>query len=135
MFPEYLLQASLLRNNSGWFLLDVFFTYIASFIPFPHFPSEIPLSHPYSCSLTHPLLLPYPNIPLHWVIEPSQDQETLLSLMSHKAFLCYICGWRHGSLHVYPLAGGLVPESSGGTGAINPFSSLGPFSSSSIGWL
>jgi hypothetical protein len=29
---------------------------------------------------------------LHWVMEPSQGQGPLLSLMSHKAILCYICG-------------------------------------------
>ena len=29
--------------------------------------------------------------------------------MSDKAMLCYICGWSHGSLHVYSLDGGLVP--------------------------
>ena len=28
----------------------------------------------------------------------------------------YICGWSHGSLHVYTLVGSLVPGSSGGTG-------------------
>jgi hypothetical protein len=37
-------------------------------------------------------------------------------LMSNKAILCYICGWRHGSLHVYSLVGGLVPWSLRGTG-------------------
>jgi hypothetical protein len=31
--------------------------------------------------------------------------------MSHKAILCYIFGWSHGSLHVYSLVGGLVPGS------------------------
>ena len=33
--------------------------------------------------------------------------------MPDKAILCYICGWRHGSLHGYYLFGGLVPGSSG----------------------
>jgi hypothetical protein len=33
--------------------------------------------------------------------------------MPDKAILCYIGGWSHGSLHVYSLAGGLVPGSSG----------------------
>jgi hypothetical protein len=36
--------------------------------------------------------------------------------MSHKAIHCYTCNWSHGSLHVYPLVGGLVPGSSEGTG-------------------
>jgi hypothetical protein len=42
--------------------------------------------------------------------------------MTDKALLCYICSWSHVSLHVYSLFGGLVPGSS-----------LGPFSSSTIG--
>jgi hypothetical protein len=49
-------------------------------------------SFPYPCSLTHPLLLHCPGIPLHWNTETSQDQGPLLSLMS----LCYICGWSLG---------------------------------------
>jgi hypothetical protein len=40
-------------------------------------------------------------------IEPPQDQGPLLSLMSNKAILCYICSWSYGSLHVYSLFGGL----------------------------
>jgi hypothetical protein len=34
--------------------------------------------------------------------------------MPDKAILCYICGWSHGSLHVYSLVGGLVPGSLAG---------------------
>ena len=34
--------------------------------------------------------------------------------MLHKAILCYICSWGHGSLLVYSLVGGLVPGSSVG---------------------
>jgi hypothetical protein len=34
-------------------------------------------------------------------------------LRANKAIFCYICGWSHGSLHVYSLVGGLVPGSSG----------------------
>ena len=71
---------------------------------------------PSPCLLTHSLLLPGPGIPLYWGIEPSQDQGPLLSLMTNKAILCYICSWSYGSLHVYSLVGGLVPGSSGGTG-------------------
>ena len=61
--------------------------------------------------------------------------------MSNTAILCYICGWSHGSLHVYFLVVGLVPGSSGATGwsyccysygAANPFRSLGPFSGDSV---
>ena len=78
-------------------------------------PSPLPLLRkppyptPPPCLLTHSLLLPYPGIPLHWGIEPSQNQGTVLSLMSYKAILCYICGWSHGSLNVYSLVGGLTP--------------------------
>jgi hypothetical protein len=32
--------------------------------------------------------------------------------MLNKAILCYICGWSHGSLLVYPLVGDLIPGSS-----------------------
>ena len=61
-------------------------------------------------------------------IEPPQDEGPPLSLMPDKAELCYICSWSHG----YPLVGGLVPRSSGGSGWLyycssyevaNPFSS------------
>ena len=92
------------------------------YLPFKCYPLfSFPLQNPpplspSPCSLTCPLLLPYPGIPLHWGREASQDQGPLLSLMSHKAILCYICGWSHGSLHVYSLVNGLVAESSGWSG-------------------
>ena len=42
----------------------------------------------------------------------------MLGLPSHwcqiRNFLCYICDWNHGSLHVYSLVDGLVLGSSGG---------------------
>ena len=77
-----------------------------------------PLKTPYPTPLppTHTLLPPCPDIPLHWSIEPSQNQRPLLPLMPYNAILCYICSWSHGSLHVYSLIDGLVPGSSGGTG-------------------
>jgi hypothetical protein len=56
------------------------------------------------------------------------------------AIFCYICFWSHRSLHVYSLAGGLVPGSSGSSGWLmlffglpKPFSSFSPFYNSSIG--
>jgi hypothetical protein len=119
------------------FLLDIFIIYISNDIPFPGFPSENPLSYPPSpCSPTHPLPLPGPDIPLQWGIKPSQDQGPLLPLISNKAILCYICSWRHWSLHVYSSVGGLVPGSSGDTGwflllfflwGCKPFQLLGYF--------
>jgi hypothetical protein len=86
--------------------------------PFPVFPPETPyliLTPPASMRVfTHPLLPPHPAIPLHWGIEPSQDQGPLLSLMTDMVILCYICDWSHGSLYVYSLVSGLVPGSYGG---------------------
>jgi len=82
----------------------------------PFLVSPLKTHSPSSCSLTNPLLLPCPGILLHWDIKPSQDQDPLLSLKSHKAIFCYICGWSQGSLHVYSLVGDLVPGSYGSTG-------------------
>jgi hypothetical protein len=101
------------------FLLDNFFIYISSVIPFPDFPLSwnhpIPSSIPlllWGCSSTHP-----PNSTSHPLflytgasIEPSQDQGTLFPLMH--AILCYICSWSH----VYSFVDGLVPESFGRSG-------------------
>jgi hypothetical protein len=86
-------------------------------------PPPKPQSHPSSpCSMRVFLHPPTPasaspprNITghhLHWDIKLSQDQEPLLPLMPHKAILCYICSWSHGSLQVYSLVGGSVPGSS-----------------------
>ena len=105
-------------------IFSFFFLFIRYF-PYSHFkcyslscfPLKNPLSHPPSPLLTNPsTLLPCPDIPLHWGIESSQDQGPLLPLMFNKAILCYICSWRHESLHVYPVVGGLDPGRSGGTG-------------------
>jgi hypothetical protein len=78
------------------FLLDVFFIYISNVIPFPGFPSENTISPPTSpCSPTHPLLLPGPGIPLHWGIEPSQDQgHPLLHIrLVPRVPPCVLFGW------------------------------------------
>jgi hypothetical protein len=53
------------------------------------------------------------SILLCWGIEPLQDQGLTLPLMSD-GILCYICSWSHGSIHVYSMIGGLVPESTRG---------------------
>jgi hypothetical protein len=139
--PLYLFLPSFLLII--YILLDIFFIYneemLSSFLISPLKP---PIPSPPLHSLTHQFPLPCPGIPLHWdIIDPLQDQGPLLSLMSHKAILCYLCSWIHESLLVYSLVGGLVPKRSGGLvgsycssyGAANPFSSLGPFSSSYIG--
>jgi hypothetical protein len=132
--------------------LDIFFIYILNVIPFSQFTHpETSYPHPLSPCFyegvhapNHPLLPPasHPRIPLHWGIEPSQDQGPLLPFMPNKAILCYIFGWSHGSLHVYSLIDDLVLGSSGGSGWLilffplwgcKPFSPLSPFSNSSTG--
>jgi hypothetical protein len=61
--------------------------------PFLISPPTTPILSPSPCLLTYLLPITCPGIPLHWGTEPSQDQGPLLSLMSHKAILCYICSW------------------------------------------
>ena len=114
--------------------------------PSPVSPLETPYSKlPTSASmkvLPPPFPPSHPGIPQHWGIKPSQDQGPLFPLMSKKAILCYMCGWNHGSLHVYSVVGGLVPVSSEGLvgwyycssyGVANFFSSISPFSKSYLG--
>jgi hypothetical protein len=132
--------------------MKTMFFFIGYFIylHFKCYPPWKPLSHSSSPCFYEgahlPTCSPTPasctGIPLHWGIEPSQDQGPLLQLMSEKAILCYICSWSHGSLHAYFLVGDLVPGCSWGTGWLillfflwvsNPFSSFSPFSISSIG--
>ena len=60
--------------------------------------------------LVSPLKSPY-SIPSPPAL--MKDQGPLLSLMTNKVILCYICDWSHGSLNVYSLVGGLVPGSTG----------------------
>ena len=104
--------------------------YISNIIPFPVFPQDTASPTPLplllqGCSPTHSptyYSISAPSIPLHFGIEPSQDQGPLLLLMpdKDKAIACYICRWIHGSLHEYSLVGGLVPGSSGVSGCWNP---------------
>jgi hypothetical protein len=88
-----------------FFKLDIFFIYISNVFPFLGLPFWSPLSHPTQAHLPV-LALSYTgslntlrpkNLPSHW----------------SQSVLCYICGWSHGSLHLYSLVGGLVPGSSG----------------------
>jgi len=53
-------------------------------------------------------------ITLHWGNKAWQDQGLFLPLMLDNAILCHIRDWRHKSLYMYLLVGGLVPRSSGG---------------------
>jgi hypothetical protein len=106
-----------------YFLLDILCIYISNVIPFPVSPLQTPCPiSPFPCFYegarppTYPLPPHRPGIPLHWGIEPSQDQGPLFPLMPDKVILCYICSWSIGSLHVYFLVGGLVPGSSGWSG-------------------
>ena len=63
------------------FLLAIFFIYISNVIPFHSFPSKNPLPPPLLPNAPTPI--PGPGIPLHWGIEPSQDQGPLLPLMTN----------------------------------------------------
>ena len=85
-------------------LLIIFYQIFSLFIlEMHHSLLKLPYPLPSPCSLTHPFPFLYPDIPLHGVIKPSQDQGPLLALMSHKAIFCCISGWSHGSLYVYSL--------------------------------
>jgi hypothetical protein len=85
----------------------------------------------FKCFLVFPPKDPYPILPSPYLyegapppsnpllphcpsIKPPEDQGSPIPLMPDKAILCYIYSWSHGSLHVYSLVGGLVPENSGG---------------------
>ena len=102
------------------FLLDIFFIYISNTT------LKVPYTLAAPCSSTHPLMLPGPGIPLYWGIWSSQDQEPLLPLMAVSSATYATRDTVLGELLVssyccspYRIA--------------DPFSSLGTFSSSSIG--
>jgi hypothetical protein len=104
---------------SFYWIFSLFIFQMSSPFPVPPPALQNALSHPPASAtmrLLYTLLHPGPHILLYWGIQPSQDQGPLLPMMPKKAILCYICGWSHGSLHVYSLVGGLVPWNSGGTG-------------------
>jgi hypothetical protein len=61
-----------------------YFIYISNIVPFPVSPPKIPYPlHPSPFSPTHPLPFPGPGITLYWGIELSQDQGSLLPLMTN----------------------------------------------------
>ena len=106
--------------------MDIFFIYISFFIPFLSFPSGHPISYPHPLPPAPIMVLPYPpshllmplcpRILLQWVIDPWQDQEPLLPLISKRVILCYMCSWSNDPLHLCSLVGRLVPGNSGRSG-------------------
>jgi len=68
------------------------------------------------CFSSHQLPSQQSGIPPHWGNELSQDQGLLLLSMTENANLFYICGWSHGTLHVYSFVVCLVSGSSGVVG-------------------
>ena len=96
----------------------IYFIYISNVTPFPGFPTRNP--HPMPRTPASIMLFLHPHTPdsLSWHSstlghQATQNQGPVLPLMPNIAILCYICGWSHGSLHVYSLICGLVPGSSG----------------------
>ena len=87
--------------------------------PSPVFLPQTPyLIPPHPCFYEGP---PPPTHPLTHSLSPHCPSiETLLDqppfpLMPKKAILCYIYSRSQGSLHVYCLVGGFIPESSEGS--------------------
>jgi hypothetical protein len=74
---------------SPFLLLDIFFIYISNVRPFPGYPSKKTLPHllspPTAYQPTHSHFWPW-----HWGIESSQDQRSLLPLMTNER-LYWIC--------------------------------------------
>ena len=92
---------------------------------------------------THTDLPFHPGLSLNCHIKPTHAQGPFLPLVFNKDLLCLICGWNHGSLHVYYLGGSPVPRSIGWgvhtgwhcsslPGATNTLSSFSTFSNSSV---
>jgi hypothetical protein len=74
---------------------------------------------PFSVSPASMMVLPHP--PIHFCLSAlefpyagSSSLHRTKELQSHCCHISYICSWSHGSLHVYSLVGGLVPENFGG---------------------
>jgi hypothetical protein len=110
------------NNNNEHNLFCLIFYWIFSFFTFQILspflsPSRKPPILSPSASMRVFLIQP-PLLPPH-LSSPTlghrafTDQGLLLPLMPDNAILYYICGWSHGSLHVYS-GGGLVPGRSGG---------------------
>ena len=120
--------------NFAFYRLWIFLTFSSFFIgnfmhlyfkcyPLSRFPflnPPIPSPSPYflfGWSPIHPTTpmsphRPYPTLGNQAFPGP---RASLLLLMPDNGILWYICGWSHGSPHVYSLGGGLVPGISAGS--------------------
>ena len=121
--PKFCYALLSISHNILYFFFKPFFFYqifslftFQMLSPFPFSRPKPPTLAPFPCSPTHPLPLPGLVSPLYWSIKPSQDQGPLLPLMTDQVILCHICSQSHESHQVFSLVGGLVPESSEGTG-------------------
>jgi hypothetical protein len=95
----------------------IFFIYISNVFSFPGFPFRNPLTHPPSpCLYEGAPLSTHSYLPA--LAFPYNGASHTLPMMSNKAILCHICGRSHGSLHVYSLVGGPVPETSRESGQL-----------------
>jgi hypothetical protein len=105
------------------YLLDIFFIYISNAIP------EVPHTLPLPCSPTYPLPILGPGIPLYWDIKTLQDQGASLPCDGQLGYLLLHMQLEIRSLEV------LVSSYCCTTYRVaDPFSSLGAFSSFSIGY-
>jgi hypothetical protein len=109
------LSLSLSLSVSVSFLLFVelwdffFYFFIGNFIyshfkcyshsPFPLHKTPILYTYLYESAPppVHPPLSQCFSIPLPWLIEPPQDKEAPLPVITEKAILCYISSWNYGS--------------------------------------
>jgi hypothetical protein len=113
---------SILLRRLGQKDLKFFFINYFIYLYFKCYPPVFSSQNPYPIPIppvslrvipTHSPTPTWPSIPLHWGIDPLQDQGPPLPLMPDKVILCYIFSGSHGPTHVYSLVGGLVSESSG----------------------
>jgi len=100
------------QRRSKLFLNWMFYLFRSRMLsPFPVSPLQPHFSFYEGAPPPIPVLSPWHS--LHWDIEPLQDQGPLLPLMPKSDILFYICGWNHGSVHVYSLVSGLIHGSFG----------------------
>jgi hypothetical protein len=89
-------------STTFFFIIIRYFLYLHfKFYPLSSFPSKnspIPLPLPLLTNPATPTSLSWHSPTLGHRI--SQDQRSILSLISHKSILCYICRWSLVSLHV-----------------------------------